>query len=1270
MSPAAAGPRRGRLVAAALAALVGLLVFSETMAARERADPDDVVVDRDVARARAALAEGLRALEARCARAAERAVERTAGLRDPTALFTALEDIPLAEGAGIVLEDSAGRVLAWAGRTVDDEALRAMRRDRESTFVAATAASQRIAVGRRARNASPDPGTPAIAICHAPFEESFRLREREAASTGLVPEILRSYRVAEEGGVLPPDAETGEPLRIDGDVIARLDVRPRDATAWNEAVEAAAAARRSAILGALVLLAAGVAWAGASRVGRRRRRHLLGAAIVLAARVALGFVPLTNLPDLGAAADAGRYAHPLPVDLAGSPVSIALTCAAACVAAACLRAAARAAPLSPGGFARRLACAAAVALACRAGLGLLATDLVQNSRVEFFPAESVLPGPVPALLLGALVAGGVAAVFLVEAAWDLFPSADGRTGRALIAAASLGLLLAPVSAETPHAVALALVSVAGFAAAVGSGFVRAGVAVRAAAIPLGVALGVFAPLEAQTREAVRSDVAREAADRVSRTAVLERIFVADTLEKAASSGALLEALRRGRLPRDLALRLWSHTRLGSRAVGSSIEILPLAGFGDPQSFSADLPPASWLPDPASYPPPGSVAAQPLPGRGSGRDGLWIVGERRVHVDGRFAATLRILLEVRPPAPTLPELQVLRAGTTAGSREAPTLWVTRYSAQGALLDTDDPFRAAGATLDPALRRAAVEDRRELWQRVDLGDHELEVLVRPDVQEDAVVAVHAFTYDTGGAWPLVLRGTRAALCGALAALAALVATSRAWAGRVRLSLAQRLVLSYALVAALPLSVLAWANGRIASLRADETTRRDLVEAVALLRSALHDNPALRELAERPPEPGPVKDLRSVAYAIGHHANVFRGQRLVAASDRSLFETELLPTRLPGPVHRDVILLGRPFVQSVASVGGYVCDVGYAPWRSAAGGDVIGAVSVPLLHQRRLRERELASAVTAALGLYLATLVAAIGAGTWLARRTTRPLSDLTEAAKRVARGDLERPVPGAGPDELGEVVTAFNQMQRDLGESRARLVRAEKEAAWRDMARQVAHEVKNPLTPMRLAAEHIRRAWRDRAPQFDEVLQRSVDLIVRQTESLQRIATAFSDFARFPNRRREPVDLAKLLDDTLDLWKTSPGLSIERRIERPIPPVQADPEELGRVLVNLVKNATEALEGRAGTITASLERRDGALRLTLADDGPGIPPDVLPRLFEPYLSTKTKGTGLGLAICKRAIEDLGGTISVENRPAAGTTVTVVLPLPGDGTSSQSG
>jgi len=1247
-------------VVAAIALVLALLGANALFAARERAGAGEPMVSRDVAPARARLADTLSAVERRCALAADEALRRTADVVDQSDLLSALSDMPLPDGFGVFLEDEGRRVIAWSGSTIDDSAFAGMPRTSDGTSLVETPASRRLAVRRVRGPKGAASGAAVFAVCHAPYSENFPLRDRALTPTSLEQAVAREFRVAEDVRVLPPEASEGEPIASAfGGVLARLDVRPLSAASWNADVDADAGARGTAILAALVLLVAAALWRETSKSDERRIGPPARAAIAVAARAALGLLPLSGDVDLGVITDASRYAHPLPLDLAGSPLSLLLTCAAACLAAASLRRAARDGPARRGPFWRTLAAAGVAALACRAALAWLVGDVVANSTVEFFSAESILPGAAAATLLGAVLAAGVAAVFLVEAAWTLVPPAERpTTPRALAATLFVAAALAPLAPGAPHGFGLAVAAVAGFAAALAPSLLDAGTVARAAAAPLGVAIALFAPLAGELHAATRKAAELEAGERVSRTVPEERLFVGDVLDRAAREPRLLAALAAGKLPRDLALSLWAKSPLAGRSGGSSLEVFPLVGFGEHQGFSADLPPQSWLPDPALYPPPGEISQTPLPGRGPGADGRWIVGETMVVVDGRNAATLLVVLEIRPPAPMLPELRVLGSSRAHDAREPPRLFATQYAADGSLVDTDDPWRAAGAPLDAELRRAAVDERGSLWKSAPRPDRELEVFVRPDVEDGAVKGVYAFSYNTGGARQLLFDGARAALCGALASLAALLFTARSWARRARLRLAQRLVISYVVVAALPLAVLGWANREIAQDRADESTRRDLVEEMLLLRSALR-GPIETDLVDPATTAAPF-ELRNIAYRIGRHANVFLGPRLVAASDQGLFDTELLPTRLPGAVYRDVVLFEQPFWKTEVSVGGYQFDVGYAPWRRASDGKVIGAVSVPLLNRRKLRDRELASSMTALLGIYLASLVAAVAVGTWLAGRLTKPLSDLTDAAKRVARGDVEHPVPGAGPDELGEVVVAFNQMQRDLGESRARLVKAEKESAWRDMARQVAHEVKNPLTPMRLAAEHMRRAWRDKVPHFDDVLERGVDLIVRQTESLQRIAGAFSDFARFPSRRREPVDVPAIVDEVLDLWREAPGVAIRRDVRRPAPSISADPDELRRAFGNLVKNAVEALEGRGGVVTATLVRDGDALVLMLADDGPGIPDEILPRLFEPYLSTKTKGTGLGLAMVKRAVEELGGTIVIESRRGVGTTVTVRLPV----------
>ena len=241
----------------------------------------------------------------------------------------------------------------------------------------------------------------------------------------------------------------------------------------------------------------------------------------------------------------------------------------------------------------------------------------------------------------------------------------------------------------------------------------------------------------------------------------------------------------------------------------------------------------------------------------------------------------------------------------------------------------------------------------------------------------------------------------------------------------------------------------------------------------------------------------------------------------------------------------------------------------------------------------------------------------------------------------------------------VVQAFDRMIADLAESQRRLVAAEKETAWRDMARQVAHEVKNPLPPMRLAAQHLAGAHADGAADFPSVLERSVRVIVRQTEKLQRIVTDFRDFARLPAVKREPMDVGELLRHVTELYARVPDLTTTVDIADPLPHVAVNPEEFERVLINLVGNAVEAFDGRAGTLSVAASATVAGVRIVLADDGPGIAPELLPRIFEPSFSTKTGGTGLGLAICKRAIDDLGGTIAIESVIGAGTTVTIELP-----------
>ncbi|HTO76267.1 MAG TPA: ATP-binding protein [Thermoanaerobaculia bacterium] len=224
----------------------------------------------------------------------------------------------------------------------------------------------------------------------------------------------------------------------------------------------------------------------------------------------------------------------------------------------------------------------------------------------------------------------------------------------------------------------------------------------------------------------------------------------------------------------------------------------------------------------------------------------------------------------------------------------------------------------------------------------------------------------------------------------------------------------------------------------------------------------------------------------------------------------------------------------------------------------------------------------------------------------------------------------------------------------------VVRSNRLAAWAEMARIIAHEIKNPLTPIRLSVEHLREVWRRRSPDFDRVLEECVSNVLRQTEELRRSAAEFADYARLPGPDKRRVDLSQAVRDAAAAFAGAPGV---RWVvdARPDAVVEADPRLLARVLSNLLGNAVEALGTGGGEIAIRVEDGDRRVRVTIEDDGPGVSPEVLPRLFEPYFSARSGGTGLGLAIVKKIVEEHGGEISAENRAPGGFRVRFDLPRP---------
>jgi two-component system nitrogen regulation sensor histidine kinase NtrY len=225
----------------------------------------------------------------------------------------------------------------------------------------------------------------------------------------------------------------------------------------------------------------------------------------------------------------------------------------------------------------------------------------------------------------------------------------------------------------------------------------------------------------------------------------------------------------------------------------------------------------------------------------------------------------------------------------------------------------------------------------------------------------------------------------------------------------------------------------------------------------------------------------------------------------------------------------------------------------------------------------------------------------------------------------------------------------------------LIRAQKVAAWREVARRLAHEIKNPLTPIQLCAERLRRHFGGAPDQTRELVEECTSTIVGEVESLKGLVDEFSQFARMPVPRAVPTDLVALLTEALTLYNgIFTAVEIRRHFEEPLPTVSVDPEQIRRVIINLVDNAIEATDQRGAIdVEAHHDRANNLVRVVVADDGPGIPPAEREKLFLPYYSTKRRGSGLGLAIVRRIVAEHGGSIDVSDNTPRGTRFAIELP-----------
>jgi signal transduction histidine kinase len=307
--------------------------------------------------------------------------------------------------------------------------------------------------------------------------------------------------------------------------------------------------------------------------------------------------------------------------------------------------------------------------------------------------------------------------------------------------------------------------------------------------------------------------------------------------------------------------------------------------------------------------------------------------------------------------------------------------------------------------------------------------------------------------------------------------------------------------------------------------------------------------------------------------------------------------------------------------------------------------------------LRAINIAALALAASGLGLSLLL-----GILAGRGISRRLGELARRAEAVAAGDLEQRLAVRVHDEVGELAEAFNRMTADLKESKEKLVAAERTAAWQEIARRIAHEIKNPLFPIQTSIETLKKVHAKKHPDFEEIFHESTTMILEEVERLKNIVTEFSQFARLPKPKLAACDLRELVPSVVGLYGSE--IPVTCTLPEGLPSVLADREQLTQVLVNLLKNAREALAGAAEPRVelAAEAAGDGAsVQLTVADNGPGFSEEARGQIFTPYFTTKgaAGGTGLGLAIVHRIVTDHGGRIELRSQPGRGAAFVIRLP-----------
>ena len=411
----------------------------------------------------------------------------------------------------------------------------------------------------------------------------------------------------------------------------------------------------------------------------------------------------------------------------------------------------------------------------------------------------------------------------------------------------------------------------------------------------------------------------------------------------------------------------------------------------------------------------------------------------------------------------------------------------------------------------------------------------------------------------------------------------------------------------------------------------------------------------------------DLQSIVRAISqvHQTDVdlYNAEgNLTMSSEPLIYSRNLQAPYISGRALAALTWEGQSLFIDAHQLGQLTYRTAYAPLPAMAGMNG-GFLAIPYYTDRTFLQRDISEFISALLNVYVFLLFIAGGLAILVANSITYPISVIGEKLKQFKLGKQNQPLEWSSRDELGELIGEYNRMIRKLQESAELLARSEREGAWREMAKQVAHEIKNPLTPMKLSLQHLQQAFHPAREEDRRLLNRVSATLIEQIENLAQIASEFSNFAKIPEAHLTDVSVNELVRSVHHLFAENPADDLTITMDLPAEQVivKADKNQLLRVLNNLVKNAIQAIpEDRPGRIHIRLHIDQGEAVIEVRDNGSGIPVEMQEKVFMPNFTTKSSGTGLGLAICRNIIDLVKGEMYFQTKPGKGTSFFVRIPV----------